>query len=162
MNSFKFNLINYFSTVLGLCCCAQAFSSCGIQASHYRGFSYSSADFVVVVHGLIASRHVESSQTRNRTHVPYIGRWILNHRTTREVLFLLFCWWGSWEWYHTHWWPLSLIRPSLFFQKLLLCFRTWLAQTSLLWLAFPRSEVEQENSTLPMARVTWVFWNKNH
>ena len=31
--------------MLGLCCCAQAFSSCGVQASHYRGFSHSSADF---------------------------------------------------------------------------------------------------------------------
>ena len=48
MNSFKFNLINYFSTVLGLCCCAQAFSSCdergllsscGMWASHFSGLS---------------------------------------------------------------------------------------------------------------------------
>ena len=26
-----------------------------------------------------------SSLTRNQTHVPYIGRWILNHWTTKEV-----------------------------------------------------------------------------
>jgi len=29
---------------------------------------------------------VASSQTRDRTHVPCIGWWILNHWTTREVL----------------------------------------------------------------------------
>ena len=29
--------------------------------------------------------HVESSQTRNQTHVPYISRQLLNHWTTREV-----------------------------------------------------------------------------
>ena len=36
--------------------------------------------------GLAAPGHVESSQTRDRTHFPCIGRQILNHRTTREVL----------------------------------------------------------------------------
>ena len=35
---------------------------------------------------LVASRHVESSQTRDWTHVPYIGRWILIHCSTRKVL----------------------------------------------------------------------------
>ena len=55
--------------------------------------------------GLVALRHVGSSQTRDRTCVPCIGRWILNHCTTREVpcsslfliylfiyLFILFIW----------------------------------------------------------------------
>ena len=32
-----------------------------------------------------ALRHVESSQTRDRTHVPCISRQILDHWTTREV-----------------------------------------------------------------------------
>ena len=42
---------------------------------------------VVVVHGLqLPLWHMESSWTRGRTHVPCIGRWILNHWTTREVL----------------------------------------------------------------------------
>ena len=36
--------------------------------------------------GLIVPRHVESSQTRDRTRVPCIGRWILNHCITWEVL----------------------------------------------------------------------------
>ena len=35
--------------------------------------------------GLVAPRHVGSSRTRARTHVPCIGRQILNHCTTREV-----------------------------------------------------------------------------
>ena len=34
----------------------------------------------------VAPRHVESSRTRNGTHVPCIGRWILKHWTTGEVL----------------------------------------------------------------------------
>ena len=35
--------------------------------------------------GLVATQHVGSSQTRARTLVPCIGRWILNHCATREV-----------------------------------------------------------------------------
>ena len=35
--------------------------------------------------GLVAPRHVESSQTRDKTCVPCIVRWILNHWATREV-----------------------------------------------------------------------------
>ena len=35
--------------------------------------------------GLVTLRHVGSSQTRAQTHVPCIGRWILNHCTTREA-----------------------------------------------------------------------------
>ena len=40
--------------------------------------------------GLVAPRHVGSSRTRARTHVPCIDRWILNHCATREVLHKLF------------------------------------------------------------------------
>ena len=35
--------------------------------------------------GLVAPLHVGSSQTRAQTHVPCIGRWILNHCATREA-----------------------------------------------------------------------------
>ena len=35
--------------------------------------------------GLVAPRHVGSSQTRARTHVPCISRQILNHCATREA-----------------------------------------------------------------------------
>ena len=41
---------------------------------------------VIPVHEFSCPWHVESSWTRDRTHVPCIGRWILNHQTTREVL----------------------------------------------------------------------------
>ena len=34
---------------------------------------------------LVALEHVESSQTRDGTHVPQTGRWILIHFDTREV-----------------------------------------------------------------------------
>ena len=36
--------------------------------------------------GLVPQRHVGSSRTRDRTHVPCIGKRILNHCATREVL----------------------------------------------------------------------------
>ena len=39
--------------------------------------------------GLVALRHVGSSQARARTHVPCIGRRILNHCATREAPFFL-------------------------------------------------------------------------
>ena len=57
----------------------------------YAGFSYCGAwalglqTSVVVVPGLIAPWHVESSQSRDQTHVLCIGRQILNHWTTGEV-----------------------------------------------------------------------------
>ena len=35
--------------------------------------------------GLVALQHMGSSQTRDQTCVPCIGRRILNHRTTREA-----------------------------------------------------------------------------
>ena len=40
--------------------------------------------------GLVALRHMESSRTRDQTHIPCIGRQILNHWTPWEVLLCLF------------------------------------------------------------------------
>ena len=40
--------------------------------------------------GLVAPRHVGSSQTRARSRVPCIGRQILNHCATREAPDLTF------------------------------------------------------------------------
>ena len=40
--------------------------------------------------GLVAPRHVGSSQIRARTRVPCIGRQILNHCATREALHYIF------------------------------------------------------------------------
>ena len=38
--------------------------------------------------GVVAYRHVGSSQIRDQTRAPCIGRWILNHWTTRGVPYL--------------------------------------------------------------------------
>ena len=70
--------------------------------------------------GLVASWHVGSSQTRAWTHVPCIGKWILNPWTAREVPPLLFfCMWTSscsiticWRDYLR-----SIILPSLLCQR---------------------------------------------
>ena len=90
--------------VLGLRFCARAFSSCGqvgatlhrgARASHYRGLSCCGAQAPdaqtqqLWLIGLVAPRHVGSSQTRARTRVPCIGRQILNHCATREAPKLL-------------------------------------------------------------------------
>ena len=48
---------------------------------------------VVTVHGLTCPKHVESSRTRDRTHIPCIGRWILNHWTARVVHDTCFLMW---------------------------------------------------------------------
>ena len=42
--------------------------------------------------GLDALQRVESSWTRDQTPVPCIGRWILYHWTTREVLHVILFW----------------------------------------------------------------------
>ena len=53
----------------------RGFSGCRTQAPGHRG--------------LVAPWRMESSRIRDRTQVPCIGRWVLNHWTTREVLCLL-------------------------------------------------------------------------
>ena len=64
----------------------------GARASHYRGLSRCGAQAPdaqaqqLWLTGLVAPRHVGSSQTRARTRVPCIGRQILNHCATREAL----------------------------------------------------------------------------
>ena len=95
-------LINLFIlAVLGLCFCARAFSSCGEQEPLFiavRG-PLTIVASLVAEHRLQTCRlcscgswaqllrgYVGSSQTRARTHVPCIGRRILNHCTTREAL----------------------------------------------------------------------------
>ena len=72
---------------------------CGAQASHCGGFSCCGAQALGVRASVVAARrlsscgtraqlphrHVGSSRTRDQTHVPCIGRQILNHCATREV-----------------------------------------------------------------------------
>ena len=65
----------------------------GARACHYRGLSCCGAEAPdaqaqqLWLTGPVAPRHVGSSQTRARTHVPCIGRQTLNHCATREALF---------------------------------------------------------------------------
>ena len=73
-------------------CSKRGLLSCSVWASHCGDFSSFAAQ-VLGCPGLnscgvwaVAPRHVGSSQTRDRTCVPCIGRWILIHWTTREVL----------------------------------------------------------------------------
>ena len=61
------------------------FSSCSTQAQQLW-LAGSRAQAQLWCTGLVAPRHVESSQTRAQTRVPCIGRRILNHCTAREVL----------------------------------------------------------------------------
>ena len=81
-------------SVLGLCCCTWAFSSSGklgLLCVEVNGLLTAVASLVVGTlwhSGLVAPWHMESSQRRDRTHVPCIGRQIPNHGTTREVLIL--------------------------------------------------------------------------
>ena len=91
--------------VLGLCFCARAFSSCGERGPLFiavrgpltiAGLSCCGAQAPdaqaqqLWLTGLVAPRHVGSSQTRARTRVPRIGRQILNHCATRETLIFFF------------------------------------------------------------------------
>ena len=73
---------------------------CGARASYCGGFSCYRAlgmwaqqlwlagsraqDQQLWRTGLVVPRHVGSSWTRDQTHVPCIGRWVLNHCATRE------------------------------------------------------------------------------
>ena len=67
---------------------------CDARASHYRGLSCCGAQAPdaqaqqLWLTGLVAPRHVGSSQTRARTRVPCIGRQVLNHCATREALII--------------------------------------------------------------------------
>ena len=101
-------LILLFLAALGLPCCVQAFSSCGKQGlffivvhellirwflllwstgSRCMGFISCGMWAQELWHmGLVAPRHVESSQIRDWTHVPCVGRQVLIPHATREVL----------------------------------------------------------------------------
>ena len=92
--------------VLGLHFCARAFSSCSewgplfievrrpltVAASlvaEHRLQTRRVSSCGSRAQGPVAPRHVGSSQTRARTHVPCIGRQTLNHCATRAALHLL-------------------------------------------------------------------------
>ena len=79
---------------LSLCCGVWAFSSCGEQGPLFAvmsGLLIAVTSLVAArglsfwCKGLVSPQHVGSSQTRDQTCVPCIGRRILNLWTTREV-----------------------------------------------------------------------------
>ena len=93
--SFKIVSIYLFLVFLGLCCFAQAFSSCG----EWGYFSLWCMDFslwwllllwstgsVVVVCRLSCSMACRIFPDQGSTCVPSIGRWILIHCTTKQAL----------------------------------------------------------------------------
>ena len=104
---FFFNFIYLFLlfAVLGLSCCALAFSSLasrGYSLVAVHGLLNAGASLVAEhrlqacglqqpwLMGLVALQHVRSSWIRDQTCVPCTGRQILNHWTTREVPLCLF------------------------------------------------------------------------
>ena len=66
------------------------FSCCRVGAQGTRAS-------VVLAHGLSHSGQVESSRTKDRTCIPYIGRCILVHCTTREVPYQYVLSDGTWK-----------------------------------------------------------------
>ena len=64
------------------------FSSCGVQAQQLWLTGSRGQAQQLWRTGLVAPQHVGSSQTRDRTHVPCNGRWILNHCATREAPYI--------------------------------------------------------------------------
>ena len=77
---------------LSLIAWAGATLACGVQASRCSSFSCCRTHALGVwaqwlwCMGLVAPWHVESSWTRDQTHVPCFGRWILIQCAGREVL----------------------------------------------------------------------------
>ena len=59
-------------------------SGWGVRASLAAEHGLQSTGSVGVAPGSAALRHVESSWIRDEIHISCIGRWILNHWTTRE------------------------------------------------------------------------------
>ena len=86
---FKFFKIHLFLAALGVCCC-RGYTLVG--ASHLWQSTGSRVRRLqqLWLIGLAALQRAESSLTRDQTHVPCIGRQILNHWTTREVLVIHF------------------------------------------------------------------------
>ena len=70
------------------CCRAEGcegFSSCNTWAQQLRLLGSRAQAQQLWRMGLAALWHVGSSPTKDRTQVPYIARWTLNHWTTKEA-----------------------------------------------------------------------------
>ena len=72
--------------------------------------------------GFSCPRHVKSSQIRDWTHVPCIGRQILIHCTTREVLFISFFFFNFiYKWLHVLFVFLCVLLLLSHFSRVRLC-----------------------------------------
>ena len=75
---------------LCLCCCMQAFSTCGASASHCGGFSYWRAQDLEYTGSVVAAHRFSCPEAwgifpdQGSNPRPCIGRQILSHWTTRE------------------------------------------------------------------------------
>ena len=75
-------------------------------SSHWRAWAHSKQAQELWHTCSVVPRQVESSQTRDQSHVPCIGRWILNHWTTGKVLWFFLEWFIKWNFsctYTTFW-----------------------------------------------------------
>ena len=88
---------------------------------------------VVVAHGVVAPWLVGSSQTRDWTPVPCIGRWLLNHWTTSEVPIVDL---------HILWIPESYH----IFELQIFCLGLWLILTF-------------SEQCLPKSKNSWFWWS---
>ena len=81
------SLVHGLLTVVASLAGEHGLQACGLQQWQYTGSVVGARRLQQLwCMVLVASWHVESSWTRDRTCVPCIGRWILIHCTTREVL----------------------------------------------------------------------------
>ena len=98
---FVFLVFLFSFACTSLCCCAGTFSSCEERAALWprctghcggspRRGALLGAGSAAVTTGLVALWYMESSPTRNPTRVPWIGRRILTHCATKEVLEVFF------------------------------------------------------------------------
>ena len=95
---FKWRIICLSLILLGVHCYVRNFSGCGkwglrsrggAQASRWGAFPCrrgQNAQAQLRHAGLVPAQHLEFSRTRDWTCVPCVGRWVLNHWATREIL----------------------------------------------------------------------------
>lgn len=98
-------------------------SNCGSQAPRAQAQ-------LLCYTGLVATQHVESSQTGDQTSVPCIAWWILNHRTMGEVPRSVSSYWVLYWYQMVHVWECLLLASWLCFSEVALLFsqRRWEAQ----------------------------------
>ena len=93
------SVLGFWCSTCALCCCSWAFSSpggwgllssCSTQASPYSGFSHCGAQALEYTGFPICCTSAQwlqlmGSGARDQTRIPCIGRWVLNHWTTKKV-----------------------------------------------------------------------------